>query len=332
MPSIRERLLRLALRHVPLMLFAAIFIGFGVFSPRFLSYESIENIVTQASYIGILAAGMTFVLLTGGIDLSVGSNMYVSAATAGLLIRDAGAPVWAAFAACLLVGLAFGAANALAVARLRIAPFVVTLATWMAGRGLGWMLTGSEQVNFPASVTSIGSQELLGLVPYPIVIFAVVVAVAWVFLNCTPQGRQIYAVGHDMAAARKAGIDTEHVQAGAYILCGLCAALGGFVCVAQLGNINAGFGKDVEFEAIAAAVLGGASLFGGVGSVFPGTVLGAIMIRMIATGLVSAKVELYVQPLAAAGILFMAVLLDSVRKGQLARMNRRTICVEEPER
>ena len=145
----------------------------------------------------------------------------------------------------------------------------------------------------------------------------------------TAFGRQLYAVGNDIEAAQKAGIRTARVRGTAFVISGFLAALGGFVSVAQLGIVNAGFGEYREFDAIAAAVLGGSSLFGGIGSVFPGTVLGAVLIQMVTIGLVSAQVDLYLQPLVAAAIIFLAVLLDSVRTRQLARLGRRHIRVEE---
>ena len=325
----RARILVVALRHTPLILFGLIFVVFGLLSPRFLSYQSFENIVKQASYIGIMAVGMTFVLLTAGIDLSVGSNMYLSAVVAGLLIKHYNLPVALALVACLAVGLLFGIVNALAIEKLKIVPFVATLGTLWIGRGLGWWLTGSVLVEFPESVTRIGAQRLFGIVPLPVVVFAVVVLCASVLLRSTALGRQIYAVGNDIEAAKKAGIDTARVRGTAFVICGFLAALGGFISVAQLGIVNAGFGEYREFDAIAAAVLGGASLFGGVGSVFPGTVLGAVLIQMVTIGLVSAQVDLYLQPLVAAGIIFLVVFLDSFRTKQLAKLSRRNIRVEE---
>ncbi|OHB66180.1 MAG: hypothetical protein A2Y77_04590 [Planctomycetes bacterium RBG_13_62_9] len=325
----RARILVVALRHTPLILFGLIFVVFGLLSPRFLSYQSFENIVKQASYIGIMAVGMTFVLLTAGIDLSVGSNMYLSAVVAGMLIKHYNLPVALALVACLAVGLLFGIVNALAIEKLKIVPFVATLGTLWIGRGLGWWLTGSVLVEFPESVTRIGAQRLFGIVPLPVVVFAVVVLCASVLLRSTALGRQIYAVGNDIEAAKKAGIDTARVRGTAFVISGFLAALGGFISVAQLGIVNAGFGEYREFDAIAAAVLGGASLFGGVGSVFPGTVLGAVLIQMVTIGLVSAQVDLYLQPLVAAGIIFLAVFLDSFRTKQLAKLSRRNIRVEE---
>ena len=166
-------------------------------------------------------------------------------------------------------------------------------------------------------------------VPLPVAVFAVVVMCAFVLLRWTTLGRQIYAVGNDVEAAKKAGINADRVRGTAFVICGFLAALGGFISVAQLGVVDAGFGEYREFDAIAAAVLGGTSLFGGIGSVFPGTVLGALMIQMVTVGLVSAQVDLYLQPLVAAGIIFLAVLLDSIRTRQLAKLGRRRVRVEE---
>jgi len=255
--------------------------------------------------------------------------MYLSAVVAGLLIKHYGFPVPGALAVCLAVGLVFGTMNALAITRLRIIPFVVTLGTLWIGRGLGLWLTKSVPVEFPESVAQIGAQRLFGVVPLPAAVFLFIVLCASILLRWTALGRQFYAVGNDIEVAKKAGIDTTRVRGAAFVICGLLAALGGFVSVAQLGIVNAGFGKDREFDAIAAAVLGGTSLFGGVGSVFPGTLLGAILIQMVTIGLVSAQVELYFQPLVQAGIIFLAVLLDSIRTQQLAKFGRRHIRSEE---
>jgi len=320
---------RLALvNSTPIVLFALLVLTFGIIAPQSLQYRSVENAFKQASYIGIVAVGMTFVLLTGGIDLSVGSNMYVSAVVAGLVMEHFSIGPWPALLLCLLVGAVFGTVNALAVTKLRIMPFVVTLAMMVSGRGVGLMFSKSRAVAFPDSVTGLGSAELFGLFPYPILVFAAVVGCAWLVLHRTLLGRQMYAVGHDKEAARKAGINTNKVLITAYVCCGLFAALGGFVSVAQLGNVNAGFGKGNEFDAIAAAVLGGVSLFGGTGRVFPGVILGAVFIQAISIGLVSARVDLYLHSLITAAVIFLAVLVDSLRNVYLAKLSRRHIRFE----
>ncbi len=316
-----------ALRNTPLILFVLLFVCFGILTPDFFRYQSIENAVKQASYIGIVATGMAFVLLTGGIDLSVGSNMYLSTVAAGLCIQRFGLPGWAAFTVCIGVGIVFAATNALIITRLRVIPFIATLATMVAGRGLGRMLLQSRAISYPEAITSIGSARLWG-VPYPIVLFAAILAAAWIMLHRTQWGRQIYAVGYNMEAARKAGINTVRISATAYVLCGAFASLGGFVSVAQLGNVNTGFGRGSEFDAIAAAVLGGISLFGGIGSIFPGVLLGAVMIQLVSTGLVSARVDLYLHSMISATIIFAAVAIDSRRTILLEKLQQRRIQIE----
>jgi ribose/xylose/arabinose/galactoside ABC-type transport system permease subunit len=325
----KDKLTSSILKHTPLILLALVFVVFGLIAPEFFKYQSLVNAVKQASYIGVVAVGMSFVLLTGGIDLSVGSNMYLSAAAAGVLIQNHSLGVWLGLGVCLSVGFVFGLTNAVAITRLKIMPFVVTLATMVAGRGVGLMITRSHAVDFPDSVERLGSALFLGVVPYPIVVFALTVTCAWALLNRTTIGRQLYAVGHDIESARRAGVNTEKVRALAYIICGVFASLGGFVSVAQLGNVNAGFGRGDEFDAIAAAVLGGVSLFGGVGSVFPGVVLGAVLIQTVSSGLVAARIDMYLHPMITAGVIFLAVFIDSLRNAKLAMLRRRYIRIEE---
>lgn len=327
MASNKNKIQLAMLKNTPIILFCIIFIVFGILSPRFFTYKNFENIACNASYIGVVAVGMTFVLLTGGIDLSVGANMYLSGVIAGVLINNYKMPVWLALLAALMVGLLFGMFNAFAIIKLKILPFVVTLSTLVAGRGLTLCITKSKAINFPQSVTSVGSVKVLGI-PLPVVIFAFVIFVAYVFLTKTTLGRQIYAVGNDLEAANKSGINSNRILATVYIVSGLFAALGGIISISQLGVINAGFGQGEEFNAIAAAVLGGTSLFGGIGSVFPGTVIGTVLIQMIQAGLVFVQVDIYIQPLVSAAIIFFAVFLDSARSSQILKLEHRNIRTE----
>lgn len=325
----RQRLLQLALQNTPLLLFVVVFVVFGLLAPRFFALQTFETILKQASYIGIVVIGMTFVILTAGIDLSVGSNMYVSATVAGLIMQNFKAPVWLGLLVCLAVGVLFGGVNAILITRVKIIPFIATLGTMVAGKGVGLLFSRSIQIPYPDSVLELGSSRLFGLIPLPIMIFLGVAIVAQFVLAMTPVGRQIYAVGNDAEAAKKAGLNVGRVLASVYIISGLMAALGGFVSVAQQGVVHPGFGEGYEFNAIAAAVLGGASLFGGVGSVAPGTLLGAVLIQMIQTGLIFTKVDIYIQPLIMAAIIFSAVLLDAFRNIQLQKMRRRNIRIDK---
>jgi ribose transport system permease protein len=321
-----RRMTELLLRNTTPILFVVIFLFFGVQSPRFFELENISNILKQAAFTGIIAVGMSFVLLTGGIDLSVGSNMYLSALFAGMLMQEPGFGVFPALIAALLLGALFGAINAFCIVKLKIVPFVVTLATLVAGRGIGTAITESHGVEYPRSLLDFGVSSVIG-VPMPIVVFALVVLTAHFVLTHTSFGRQVYAVGNDIEAAQKVGIDTGRVTTATYIICGICAALGGFILIAQIGRLTQPFGKGKELDVIAAAVLGGTSLYGGVGNAF-GPVIGSVLIQMVQTGLVFTEINLYLQPMIQAAIIFLAVFFDSLRGSRLLKFKRRYIHAE----
>jgi ribose/xylose/arabinose/galactoside ABC-type transport system permease subunit len=326
----RERLFGFALRNATLIMLAGVFAYFGLSADNFFSGENLLNIVKEASFVGVIAVGMTFVLLTAGIDLSVGSNMYVSAMTVGYLLQvpglQGGFGVFAGFAVGLATGAAFGAINGFCVVFLRITPFLVTLATMVAGHGLVTAITESFGIDYPAPFIAFGAASLLGI-PVPVAIFAVVVGAAHLVLAHTPFGRQIYAIGSDLGAARKAGIDTGRIIFTTYVISGAAAALGGVTLIALVGRLNQTFGVGREFDAITAAVLGGTSLFGGVGSAF-GAVVGSVLVQTVEAGMVFAKVNLYLQPMVLAGIIFIAVFLDSLRDARLLKLRRRFIRTE----
>jgi ribose transport system permease protein len=290
---------------------AAVAAVFSLLSPRFLDPANLLNVVVQASSVGIVATGMAFVLLTAGIDLSVGAVMLVSAAVAGKLAL-AGASLPVVFATVLLVGALYGAVNAAFVTKAGVKAFVVTLATLYVGRGLGLFVTETRALNLPDSILAVGSARPLG-VPVPALVLALVLAAAHLVLTRTPFGRHVYAVGHDAAAARRAGLPAGRVLFAVYVISGTLASLGGAVAVAQLGAVSPTFGREREFAAVAAAVLGGVSLFGGRGAVLPGVLLGALLVQTVENGLVIVNADPYLYPIVMAGVIFVAVLLDSAR-------------------
>jgi ribose/xylose/arabinose/galactoside ABC-type transport system permease subunit len=323
----RERAVATLLDYATPLMFVAVFVYFGAQHTSFFAPESIGNIVKQASFVGIAAVGMIFVLLTAGIDLSVGSVMYLAPLIAGFAMREFDLGVGTALAIALVSGMALGAINAFFIVRLRIIPFIVTLATLFFFRGAGTFMTSSRQLDFPRSVLDFGQLSILG-VPLPVIVFALVVLVAWVVLTRTQFGRQIYAIGNDADAARKAGINVDWVTARVYVISSACAALAGFVLIAQIGRLDQAFGEGREFDVIAAAVLGGTSLFGGIGSAFS-AVVGATLIQTVKAGLVFTGVNLYLQPIVLGFIIFIAVLVDSLRTRFRERIGQRMIRIEE---
>ena len=318
-----DRALDIAVRNATWLIFAAVLVWFGLQAPLFLMPESLANIVKQSSFIGIAALGMTLVLLTGGIDLSVGAVMFLAPLIAGIAMRALDLPVTAGLGIALVAGVAMGAINAFLIVVLRVIPFIVTLATLFLFRGFGTWLTSSTQFDFPEEMRAFGLSSVAG-VPMPIVVFAAVALGVHVILAHTTFGRQVYALGNDPEAARKSGIKTGWVQARVYVLCSACAAVSGFVLIAQIGRLDAGFGEGREFDVIAAAVLGGASLMGGTGTAF-GAVVGATLIQTVKLGLVFTGVNLYLQPILLGAIIFLAVLADGLRGQRLRARLRRTI-------
>ncbi|MFB3784824.1 MAG: ABC transporter permease [bacterium] len=311
---------------VPIVLAGGGVAFFGYQSPAFLTFGNFVNILIQSSSMAIAAIGMTFVLLTAGIDLSIGSIMFLSAVIAGKMVLSGYALPWV-LAAALITGLACGGVNAWLITRMGLIPFIVTLAAQYIGRGLGLWISQTRAMNLPGGLVRVGTARIAGL-PVPVLIFLLVLAGAYIVLERTPFGRRIYAAGYDLDVAQKAGIDTRAVLFSVYLICGALAALSGIVSVAQLGAVSPKFGEQREFAAISAAVLGGTSLFGGRGHVFPGTVLGAVLIQTVENGLVIMNADPYLYPLITSAIIFLAVMMDSLRHHRLTQMKRKKIRVE----
>ena len=319
-----DRARSLLLRNVPVLLLVVVFVVFSLLDQRFFDLQTLANVARSTAYIGIVAVGMTLVLMTAGIDLAVGSMLYLSAVIVGQIINSADLPLFVVPVLSIATGLLLGCINGFIVSVLRVIPFIVTLAMLTAFRGLGLELSESREVNYPDVIGQMGSQSVLGI-PLPILVFAVVVLLAHLLVTRTPFGRQLLATGEDRAAAERAGIPVRRILFTVYAISGALAGLAGFVAMTQLRTAAPGFGSGDEFDAIAAAVLGGTSLFGGRGSVFPGTVVGALLIQLIQTGLVFLQVDLYVTPMVQAGIILLAVLADSIRTGRLQKLGRRVL-------
>jgi ribose transport system permease protein len=299
------------LSQAPLLILIALCGIFSAMSPRFLSWQNVANVLQQSSSGAILAAGMVFVLLTGGIDLSVGSAMFLGAAIFGVLVA-AGYSTVIAVVAALIAGPVCGLVHGLLITRGQMSPFIVTMSSLFILRGTGLWLTRTQAINLPDSFTQLASTSPLGL-PLPVWLAAATIAVGHYVLNRTAFGRQVLAVGHDPAAARKAGVNVSRIVAAVYVISGGCAAVGGLTALAQLGAVSPTFGRDREFDAVAAAVLGGTSLFGGRGNVFPGAVVGAMIVVVVFNGLNILNANPYIYPLITGSVILLAVLLDSLR-------------------
>jgi len=260
-PALARRLTRF-FRLLPAIFFTVVVAVFSVMSSRFFSLQNFTNILLQAAHLAVMAVGMTFVLLVAGVDLSVGATMYIVAVTLALYLSAS--PTWLCLLIAIAIGVAFGAVNAFFVVKLRVAPFIVTLATLFVGRGVGLYLSDTRMVLAGPSVSGFAHESFLG-VPAPVFLAAASLAAAFVLLRLTPFGRSVYAIGGDRDGARKVGISVEKVTFAVYCLCGAFAAVGGFISLSQAAAAPSTFGEHKEFLVIAAAVLGGTSLFGGHG-------------------------------------------------------------------
>ncbi len=283
----------------------------AILSPHFFTTENLLNVSLQASITAIVAVGMTFVILTGGIDLSVGS-VVAAAGIATTSALQAGHGYAAALAAGVGLGLASGAVAGSLIARVGIAPFIVTLALMTVWRGLAFVFTEGRPVwNLPATFAVFGGGRLAG-VPAPTVVMVFVVAIAHAALRRTVWGRHLYAVGGNPEAARLAGIRTKRVVASAYVLCGALAAVGGILLASRMNSGQPNAGLMLELDVIAAVVVGGTSLSGGRGSVV-GTFLGTMLIAILRNGLNLLNVNSYVQQVVVGAVILLAALLDRLR-------------------
>lgn len=315
----KQNLLSLA----SIFLLGGVVLAFGVAAPGFLDPRNLLNIAIQAASLAIVATGITFVLITGGIDLSAGAVMFVSAAVAGKLAL-AGQPLAVVIGGVLLSGLLLGVLNGVLIVRGGLPPFIVTLGVLYAGRGLALYITETRAMNLPDELLRLFTTSWMGL-PMPVWILVVTTAISELVLSRTLPGRQLYALGHSESQAALAGVSVRPLRFSVYVISGFAAALGGLVAVAQLGAVSPTFGYQRELSAIAAAVLGGTSLFGGRGRVFPGTIAGALLIQTVESGLVVLNADPYLYPMVMAAIIFVAVLLDSVRMRYVQSLVRRNI-------
>ncbi|AXF04746.1 ABC transporter permease [Paraburkholderia hospita] len=282
----------------------------------FLTLGNIADILRQTSINGILAVGMTYVVLTAGIDLSVGSTLALAGIISASLVTGAH-PHGAAFGlvAGLAVGAAIGAINGLLVARLSIPPFVATLGMLSAARGLTYIYNdGMPVTDLPDGYLTIGTGAIAGI-PVPIIVFALVVVLFWFVLRYTTYGRYVYAVGGNVKSAKTSGISTGKIIFSVYVIGGLLAGLAGIILAARTTSALPQAGMSYELDAIAAVVIGGTSLSGGTGSL-GGTVVGALLIGVINNGLNLLGVSSYYQQVVKGVIIVGAVLLDASRKKQ----------------
>ena len=312
----------------------AIVIIFSSLSPYYFTVENLLQMSQHVAVFAILAIGMLFVILNGGIDLSVGSTVGISGIVAGALMQGVAIPalglklfpaVWVVVIITVAAGAFVGLINGVLIARFKVAPFVATLGMLYVVRGAALLITGG--LTYPNLVGSpslgntgfdwLGFESVLG-VPLGVIIMAGIAIVSSIVLNRTVFGRWIYASGGNERAAELSGIPVKRVKVRVYVISGACAAIAGLVIASELTSANPTSGQTFELTAIAAVVIGGASLMGGRGTV-RGTLLGAFVIGFLSDGLVLVGVSEYWQMIFKGGVIVLAVLLNAVQyKGRKA--------------
>jgi inositol transport system permease protein len=315
-------------RFAPVIFLVVLMVIFAVLEPRFLSPLNLFNVMRQISITGLIAIGMTFVILTAGIDLSVGSVVALAGLAAAVVAKGgaenrftldatgaaaAGYGWFAAMLAATLVGTLCGWIQGIGITRLRVPPFVVTLGGLSAFRGAALLIAGGGPLSgFSESYVWWG-QGRIGPVPIPVILFLTAAIIAHVVLRYTRYGRQVYAVGGNPEAARLSGVDVKRVLLSVYVIIGLVAGFAGFVLSARLNSSEAVAGIGYELTVIASVVIGGTSLFGGTGTIF-GTVIGSMLIGVLINGLVLMNISSYIQQIIIGIITVLAVAFDQFAK------------------
>lgn len=290
--------------------FVLIVILFAILSPYFLKRRNISNILVQSSILAIIAVGQTIVILTGGIELSVGSVVAFTSLSSAYLIVEMGFPIIIGIIIALVFSGMIGLFNGLVVSYGRVPPFIATLGAMSIARGLALALKGGEPISgIPAGYENLAVTEVFGVIPIFIIYTAVIYIIGYIFLMRTKSGRYIYAIGGNRDSARLSGVKVQSYETLAYVVCGLLAGIGGILLTARLNYATPVAGMGYELDVIAATVIGGTSLAGGEGYIF-GTLLGAMMIGTLKNGLTLLNVSSYYQQIVIGLVIISAVFLD----------------------
>lgn len=312
----RDRLLELLESSGPLIGLAALVVVLSVLSPVFLSVANLFNVFQQIAVLAILALGATAVIITGGIDLSVGSVLALSGVVLGWASVNAGWPVPLALLLALGAGAAIGALNGVLITAGRLPPFIATLATLSIARGLALIVSDGRPLSgYPRWFRALSSFDLLGVVPLSVLLVVVLYVLGWLYLKYRPSGRALYAIGGNEEVARLSGLRVNREKLKVYTVAGLLAGVGGLLLTARLNSAQPNAGVATELDVIAAVVIGGASLSGGTGSV-GGTLVGALIIGVLRNGLNLLDVSSFWQRVVIGAVIAAAVMTDTLRKGR----------------
>lgn len=296
--------------------------GYSVARPSFFALTSLMDVLHAASPLMILASGLSLVIISRQIDISVGSIAFLSAGAGVLLMMRLDLPPASTFLVIAAVGAALGALNGLVVVVLRLNPLITTLSTMLALRGIALQLTNARVIGLPEGMQTLGNATLGPVYVDTIIALAILIIVHGLHTR-TPFGRHITAIGNGPEAAQRVGVRVRQITFLAFMLSGLLASVGGFFSMAQVGALTSRLGLGLEFTAIAVIIIGGISLFGGEGRIIPGLIMGAAALVVIENGLVYIGASPFAYPLVRGGLIFIAMYADSLKSLLQAPVRRR---------
>lgn len=324
--AVRKSSLEFIVKYGVYSIFLVMFVVFSFSNKNFLTIRNIMLLLEQSAPIMIGVIGMAFVMMDGGIDISAGSNMYLSAATAALLMKkmteggnliDTLGEYLLIVAVATLVGLLIGLFNGAMISRFHIVPFIVTLITTSLARGIGMYITDVKLIIINTMGFKFNDKSFLG-VSLLVYIALIMIVIFHLVMRYSAYGCQLKAQGNNHDAAAKLGINTRRNTLIAYIICGALCGLAGIMSAGEGGSVPSSFADGNEFIIIPAAVLGGISLFGGKGTIFPGAIIGILLINTIVNGLTMMAANPYVYTIVRGVIIFIAVMVDSMNyKGEI---------------
>lgn len=285
---------------------------FGIMNPLFFSARNIYNLITQSTYIIIAGMGICFVMISGGIDLSVGNQMAVCGCTAAIVMLETDLPWWIVWLVCIAIGFAMGALNGLLASKLKLFPLVVTIATSEVFKGIAYTMTSSKSYSgMPEAFRALYKTKLLGL-PLDVYLTVLIVAITWIVLNKTHFGRDVLAIGGNKECARLSGIKADLVQTLCFAITGAIFAIATIDMLAQQNQTSATTGPGTEITCLTAAIIGGISMKGGKGNVV-GMVAGILVMQIIANGMQLAHWGTYAQYTVKGIILLLAIAFDALK-------------------
>lgn len=295
-----------------LMVLLALIVFFAIASPQFLKAKNFFNIAKQIATVGIASVGFTFVLITGGIDLSVGYQISLDIVVVAVLMNIFGIPWFLACMIGMILGTLIGILNGIIIVKSHVAPLIVTLSMMTILKGLSYLITNGLAIfKFNADFVALGQGTIGGVIPISLLFFVAIILIGSFILNKTIYGRYFYAIGNNVEAAKLSGVNVKRIQLLAYGLCGFFTSIGAILMLARLNSAQSSTGEGYEFNCLTACVVGGVSANGGKGTV-AGAIIGCLIVGVLQNGLAIMNINEYVQEVIKGTVLLIAVVYDTL--------------------